>query len=131
LVLRGQNDRVRDIDKLEAGEKRRKRAYPVDPREETFDYHIDAIHAALNVLDVKGSEFAWNWLKERNFQEVNWFTDTLENLVRLLPEDHKDHQLAKNLASGQTGDLLDVDIEQLVSTSSDDDRTTLNDFDNE
>lgn len=131
LVLRGQNDRVRDIDKLEAGEKRRKRAYPIDPREETFDYHIDAIHAAINVLGVKGGEFTWNWLKERNFQEVNWFADSLENLVRLLPEDHDDHRLAKNLASGQTGDLLDVDIGQLVQTSSEDGDTTLSGFKNE
>jgi adenine-specific DNA methylase len=128
LILKGQNDRVRDIDKLEAGEKRRKRAYPIDPRDETFDYHIDAIHASLNVLDIKGGEFAWNWLKERNFQESNWFAETLENLVRLLPEDREDHRLAKNLASGQTGDLLNVDIGQLIQTSGEDGDTTLKDF---
>jgi adenine-specific DNA methylase len=129
LILQGQDDRVRDFDKLEAGEKRRKRAYPIDPREESFDYHIDAIHAALNVLEVKGGEFAWNWLKDRNYHETNWFSETLENLVRVVSESHEDHQLAKNLASGQTGELLGVNIEQFASNSGDDGKTTLNDFD--
>ncbi len=129
LILQGQDDRVRDIDKLEAGEKRRKRAYPIDPREVSFDYHIDAIHAALNVLEVKGGEFTWNWLKDRNYHETNWFSETLENLVRVLPESYEDYQSAKNLASGQTGELLDVNIEQFARSSDDDGKTTLNDFD--
>ena len=131
LILRGQDDRVRDVDKLEAGEKRRKRAYPVDPREEKFDYHIDAIHAALNILEVKGGEFTWNWLKNGKFHETSWFADTLENLVRVLPEEYDDYRLAKNLASGQTGDLLDVNIGQFTQTSNDGGKTTLNDFDSE
>jgi adenine-specific DNA methylase len=128
LILKSQNDRVRDIDKLESGEKRRKRAYPVDPRNQQFDYHIDAVHAALNVLSVKGGEFTWNWLKERNMQETEWFSDSLENLVRLLPEEYEDYQLAKNLASGQTGELLNIDINKFTDPSDGESKATLNDF---
>jgi hypothetical protein len=110
LILKGQSNRVRDYDKLEAGEKRRKRAYPVDPRESTFDYDIDAVHATLNVLDRKGSDFCWNWLKDRNLQNDTGFRRTLRSLAKLLPEDHEDYEIMRNLLSGETGELLDIEI---------------------
>jgi|AntDeeMinimDraft_5_1070356.scaffolds.fasta_scaffold03527_2 adenine-specific DNA methylase len=110
LILKGQDYRVRDYDKLEAGEKRRKRAYPIDPREQSFDYNIDAVHAALNVLDKKGSDFCWNWIKDRNLHSSSGFRRTLQSLAKLLPEDHEDYLTTINLLSGQTGELLDIDI---------------------
>lgn len=129
LVLKGQDYRVRDFTALEAGEKRRKRAYPIDPRESSFDHSIDAVHAALNVLKTKGGDVTWNWLQERDLQNDSAFLKTAESLVKLLPEDHSDRELLINLLSGETGDLLDADIETL-SKSSDGGatRTTLQDF---
>jgi len=129
LQLKGQNYRVRDITALEAGEKRRKRAYPVDPREESFDYDIDAVHATLNVLNTKGSDFTWNWLNKRNLHSDAGFTRTIESLLQVLPESHEDYTTLVNLISGETGELLDIDLELIKQESEDDDdRTTLRDF---
>lgn len=129
LVLKGHDYRVRDYDKLESGEKRRKRAYPVDPRKNSFDYHIDAVHAALNVLETKGSDFTWNWISERNLQNKSWFQRTIKSLLQVLPGDHDDHEVLINLVSGKTGELLDIDLNS-VTTNHDNgnDRTTLSDF---
>lgn len=129
LVLKGQDYRVRDYTALEAGEKRRKRAYPVDPRDSSFDYHIDAVHAAINVLETKGGEFTWNWLKDRDLQNQPSFKKSIESLIQVLPESHDERELLVNLASGQTGELLDIDTESLTkSEDSVDSRTTLQDF---
>jgi len=129
LVLRGQDYRVRDYTAIEAGEKRRERAYPVNPQDTTFDYNIDAVHAVLNVLETKGGDFAWNWLKERDLQNASWFTKTVKSLLQVLPQDHSDYDLLVNLASGETGQLLDIDTDFLSRESEDEQtRTTLQDF---
>ncbi len=129
VVMKGQDYRVRDFTALEAGEKRRKRAYPVDPTETTFDYDIDAVHAALNVLNTKGSEFTWNWLKDRDLQSSTSFKRTIESLTQVLPEEHPDRELLMNLASGETGKLLDIDQESITAQKSKTTgRTTLKDF---
>jgi len=129
LVLKGEDNRVRDYTALEAGEKRRKRAYPVNPRDTTFDYNVDAVHAALNVLKTKGSDFIWNWLKERDLQNTSWFTKTVRSLLQVLPPDHSDYDLLINLASGETGQLLDINTDLLSQESRDkQNRTTLQDF---
>lgn len=129
LILKGQSYRVRDYSALEAGEKRRKRAYPIDPRDMSFDHTIDAVHAALNVIDTKGSEFMWNWLNERDLHENTNFKQTIKSLLQVLPETHDDYETMVNLVSGETGKLLDIDI-SLISESSEsnDERTTLEDF---
>lgn len=129
LVLKAQDYRVRDFTILEAGKKRRKRAYPVDPREESFEYSIDTVHAALNVLETKGGEFTWNWLKDRDLQNNSSFRKTVESLIQVLPENYDDRKLLINLASGQTGELLDIDSESLTKTKdSEESKTTLQDF---
>lgn len=130
LILKGQSYRVRDYAALESGEKRRQRAYPVDPRETSFSYDIDTVHAALNVLATKGSDFAWNWLNERNLDDQTSFRRTIRSLAQVLPQDHEDHDTLVNLLSGETGELLEIDINvfQRDDSSQDDDHTTLDDF---
>ncbi|WP_189319159.1 hypothetical protein [Halolamina pelagica] len=129
VVIKGQDYRVRDFSALEAGEKRRKRAYPVDPTDSSFEYDIDAVHAALNVLKTKGSDFTWNWLQDRDLQNSTSFKRTAESLIQVLPDEHPDRELLVNLASGETGDLLDIDEASITSTESEESsRTTLQDF---
>ncbi len=129
LLLKGQDYRVRDYTALEAGEKRRKRGYPIDPRDETFNHNIDAVHAALNVLKTKGSDFTWNWLKDRDLQNAPWFGKTIKSLIQVLPNEQEDYELLVNLASGKTGELLDIDVGFLSDSHEDEQsRTTLQDF---
>ncbi len=129
LTLKGQDYRVRDYTALEVGEKRRARAYPIDPREVTFAHNIDAVHAAMNVLDTKGSDFTWNWLKERELQNASWFKRTIRSLLQVLPNDHSDHDLLVNLISGETGQLLDINTDFLQRESGEEQtKTTLRDF---
>jgi len=129
LVLKGQNYRVRDYSAIEEGEKRRERAYPINPQDTSFDYNIDTVHAALNVLETKGGDFTWNWLKERDLQNASWFIKTVQSLLQVLPQDHQDYDLLVNLASGETGQLLDIDKDFLNrEPESEETRTTLEDF---
>jgi putative DNA methylase len=129
VVVKGQDYRIRDFTALEVGEKRRKRAYPVDPTDTSFDYDIDAVHATLNVLQTKGSDFAWNWLQDRDLQNSTSFKRTIESLIQVLPEEHPDRELLVNLASGETGELLDIDQGSIAtSKSKTTGRTTLQDF---
>jgi adenine-specific DNA methylase len=130
LTLKGQSYRVRDYTALEAGEKRRKRAYPVDPREDSFDYHIDAVHATLNVLETKGSDFTWNWLNNRGFAEKSQFRRTIKSLLQVLPQSHEDYDSLVNLISGETGELLDIDTSSFSRDNQGEEqgRTTLSDF---
>jgi adenine-specific DNA methylase len=130
LILKGQSYRVRDYTALEAGEKRRKRAYPVDPRDETFSRAIDAVHASLNILDTKGSDFTWNWLNNRNLADDSEYEKVITSLLQVLPNDDNDKEILVNLVSGKTGDLLDIDLPTLSNTESgsERDKTTLSDF---
>lgn len=131
LVLKSQDNRVRDFTALEAGEKRRKIAYPIDPRDNSFTYDIDMVHAALNILNTKGSEFTWGWLKERNAQNNTSFREAIKGLIQVLPEDHEDYDELINLVSGDTGELLDINAKEIIADGQDSgesSRTTLQDF---
>jgi adenine-specific DNA methylase len=128
LILKEQDYRVQDYSSLEAGEKRRKRAYPIDPRDDSFNYKIDALHAALNVISTKGSDFAWNWMNERGLQNDDEFRRTVKSLFQVLPENHQDREPLVNLLSGQTGDLLDINVDTISQIETNDNKTTLNDF---
>lgn len=128
LILKEQDYRVQDYSSLEAGEKRRKRAYPIDPRDDSFNYKIDALHAALNVISTKGSDFAWNWMNERGLQNDDEFRRTVKSLFQVLPETHQDREPLVNLLSGQTGDLLDINVDTISQIETNDNKTTLNDF---
>jgi len=129
LILKGQSERVQDYDSLESGDKRRQRAYPIDPRESSFGYCIDAVHAALNVLETKGGDYTWNWITDRDYDNTPWFKRTVKSLIQVIPENHSDYDQLVNLASGATGEQLDIDIGFLDSeqdqTASE---TTLQDF---
>ncbi len=129
IEVKGQTDRVRDFSALEAGEKRRKRAYPVDPQESAFARVIDAVHATLNVVETKGSDFTWNWINERDLQKQPEYIHAIESLLQVMPNDFKDYDTLINLVSGETGELLDIDVNQFsTNTSQEDSKTTLNDF---
>jgi hypothetical protein len=129
LILKGQSYRVRDYTALEAGEKRRKRAYPVDPRDDSFDYAIDAVHAAINVLNTKGSDFAWNWLNNRSIHDQPKFRRTVKSLLQVLPEGHDDYDSIVNLVSGDTGKLLNINPSEFAKTrDKNSSKTTLGDF---
>ena len=130
LVLKGEGNRVRDYDKLEAGEKRRARAYPVDPRSESFERSIDAVHSSMNVLRTKGSDFAWNWINERDLQDQTQFRQTIISLLQVMPASFEDHDLLVNLVSGETGELLNIDAAPYLQNNESDEKskTTLNDF---
>ncbi len=129
LILKDSEYRVQDYTALESGEKRRKRAYSVDPRENSFDYTIDTVHAAINVLDTKGSKFAWNWLNERELQDDTPFKQAIMSLLQVLPPEHDDHEHLINLVSGETGELLDISTQSLHSSpDSGESRATLDDF---
>lgn len=129
VVLSGHQDRVQSYAELENGEKRRVRKYPVDPRDESFEYDIDAVHAALDVLKTKGSDFTWNWLNERDFQNDSAFRSTVEGLLQVLSEQHDDHVLLMNLISGETGELLEINVSVLQSRDdAGNSRTTLDEF---
>jgi adenine-specific DNA methylase len=111
VILKGQADRVQDFDKLKGGAKRRKRKYPVNPQDVHFDYDINAVHSALNVLDTEGGNTTWNWLKDRNLGDDPVFRRTVKTLIKVLPEGHEDHELLSDLIVGKTGDLLDIDVQ--------------------
>lgn len=131
LILKGQDYRVQDYTKLESGNKRRKRAYPIDPRSTSFSHHVDSVHAAINVIETKGSDYTWNWLQERNLPKDPAFKRIIESLIQVLPRNHSDYESLINLVSGETGDLLDINKELIESNnenSNSGDGTTLSDF---
>lgn len=128
LILKGQSDRVQDFDKLKAGAKRRKRKFPVNPQDVNFEHSIDAVHAALNVLDTEGGNTTWNWLKDRNFANDPVFKRTIKSLIDVLPEEHEDRELLNDLIVGKTGGLLDIDID-IIESNQDTEGSTLSDYD--
>jgi len=130
LILKGESYRVRDYTALEAGEKRRKRAYPIDPRNNSFTHDIDALHAGINVIKTKGSDFTWNWLNERGLGEQASFRRTVSSLIQVLRENHDDYDSLINLVSGETGELLDIDVSvfQQNNSGQNNSHTTLDDF---
>lgn len=129
LVLKGQKYRVRDYTALEAGEKRRERAYPVNPQDTSFDYIVDAVHAALNVMETKGSDYTWNWLSERDLQNNPEFVRVIESLLRVIPESQPDYSSLVNLVSGETGELLDIEVQSVIGQQDEaTTKTTIDDF---
>jgi len=132
IQLQPSDKRVQNIAKVEdESQSVSGRKYPVDPTSDSFDYTIDAVHAALQVYDVKGSQYTWNWLQEKDFDKDEEFKTTLQALLQVLPNDHPDTEIGKNLVAGKTGDLLDIDTSGLF-TDSDDYQSKIDDeFENE
>ncbi len=111
IKLRSHDSRVQDINKAPSDRSSRR---PVDPDDISYSIALDAVHAAMHVYESKGETETWNWVKERSFHSNSDFRSTLAALLQVLPHDHEDWELARNLAVGQTGDLLDLDLDASV-----------------
>ncbi|MDL0128041.1 DUF1156 domain-containing protein [Halobacterium salinarum] len=117
VVLRPSEDRVQNINKKPEDRSSRK---PVDPEALSFTTALDKVHAALHVYDKQGATEAWNWMNQRNCGSDPEFKATLEALLRVLPHDHDDWEIAQNLAAGDTGDMLDLDLDADIFRDEDD-----------
>lgn len=128
VVLRPHTDRVQNISKNPDNRSSRK---PVDPESLSFPTALDKVHAALHIYNAKGSTEAWNWLEMRNCGTDPEFKATLEALLRVLPHDHEDWEIARDLTAGDTGELLDLNLDADIfkqrkpSTNGDKTQTTL------
>jgi adenine-specific DNA methylase len=107
ISLRGHNGRVQNIN--EKPENRSSRT-PVNPDDLSFGLALDKVHAAMHVYDVQGESACCDWLRERNFNSDSTFKATLKALLQVLPHDHEDWELARDLAVGRTRDVLDLDF---------------------
>lgn len=107
IVLRSHEGRVRDITKDKGDRKSKK---PVDPESVSFDSSLDKVHAAMHVYKMEGERDANSWLNERSFASDPGFKSTLKSLLKVLPRDHEDWKSARDLASGKTGEYLDIDF---------------------
>ncbi|MEZ3165410.1 DUF1156 domain-containing protein [Halorubrum miltondacostae] len=107
ISLRGHADRVQNVNKKP--ENRSSRT-PVNPDDLSFSLALDKVHAAMHVYDVQGESVCCDWLRERNFGSDSTFKATLKALLQVLPKDHEDWELARDLAVGRTRDVLDLDF---------------------
>jgi hypothetical protein len=87
----------------------------------------------MHVYDAKGATEAWNWMNDRNCGSDPSFKATFEALLRVLPHDHEDWKLARDIAAGETGELLDLDLDADIFRDDDDEdddghQGNLNDF---
>ena len=117
IRLRGHADRVQNIN--EKPEDRSSRV-PVNPDDLSFSLAIDKIHAAMHVYDVQGESACCDWLRERNFDVDSTFKATLKALLQVLPKDHDDWELARDLAVGRTRDVLNLDFSPSLFASNGD-----------
>ncbi|WP_430639382.1 DUF1156 domain-containing protein [Haloferax volcanii] len=107
MKLRGHTDRVQNV---EEKEENRSSRIPVNPDDLSFGLALDKVHAAMHIYDVKGESACCDWLRERNFGSDSTFKATLQALLQVLPHDHEDWELARDLAVGRTRDVLDLDF---------------------
>lgn len=107
ISLRGHSDRVQNIN--EKPENRSSRT-PVNPDDLSFSLALDKVHAAMHVYDVQGESACCDWLRDRNFDSDSTFKATLKALLQVLPHEHEDWELARDLAVGRTRDVLDLDF---------------------
>jgi adenine-specific DNA methylase len=118
IILRPHEDRVQDVNKDPDARSGRK---PVNPDSLSFSTALDKVHAAMHIYDVRGATEAWNWMNDRNCNSDPAFKATLEALLRVLPQGHGDWELARDLAAGETGDLLDLDLDSEIFNNSEED----------
>jgi adenine-specific DNA methylase len=118
VLLRPHTDRVQDINKDTQNRSGRK---PVDPDAISFSTDLDKVHAAMHIYDAKGSTEAWNWMNDRNCGSDPSFKATLEALLRVLPHEHDDWQLARDIAAGDTGELLELELDPNIFREEDED----------
>ncbi len=129
VVLRPHSDRVQDINKSPENRSGRK---PVDPDGLSFTTALDKVHAAMHIYDTKGATEAWNWMNDRNCGSDPAFKATLEGLLRVLPHEYNDWKLSRDLAAGETGELIDLDLSSDVfendNEENENQQGSLNDF---
>ncbi len=125
ISLRGHSGRVQNIN--EKPENRSSHT-PVNPDDLSFGLALDKVHAAMHVYDVQGESACCDWLRERNFDSDSTFKATLKALLQVLPHDHEDWELARDLAVGRTRDVLDLDFSPNVFADDGDD-SQQSDFD--
>ncbi len=118
VLLRPHGDRVQDVNKDPDNRSGRK---PVDPDALSFSTALDKVHAAMHIYNKKGATEVWNWMNDRNCGSDPSFKATLEALLRVLPHDHEDWNIARDLAAGETGELLDLDLDADIFQEDDDD----------
>lgn len=107
IRLRGHADRVQNIN--EKPEDRSSRV-PMNPDDLSFGLALDKVHAAMHVYDVQGESACCDWLRERNFDTDSTFKSTLKALLQVLPKNHDDWELARDLAVGRTRGVLNLDF---------------------
>ncbi len=107
ISLRGHSGRIQNINKKP--ENRSSRT-PVNPDNLSFSLALDKVHAAMHVYDVKGESACCDWLQDRNFDSDSTFKATLKALLQVLPHEHEDWGLARDLAVGRTRDVLNLDF---------------------
>jgi hypothetical protein len=127
VLLRPHGDRVQDVNKDRDNRSGRK---PVDPDALSFGTALDKVHGAMHIYDAKGATEAWNWMNDRNCGSDPAFKATLEALLRVLPHDHADWGIARDLAAGETGELLDLDLDAdiFIEDGEDEVQGSLKDF---
>jgi hypothetical protein len=85
----------------------------------------------MHIYDAKGATEAWNWMNDRNCGSDPSFKATLEGLLRVLPHDHDDWKLTRDLEAGETGEMLDLDLDSSIFNNDEEDgdrQENLNDF---
>lgn len=107
IRLRSHDERVQDI---QIPPENRSSRTPVNPDDLSFTRSLDGVHAAMHVYDVQGEAACVEWLRERNFDSNTGFNATLSALLQVLPRDHDDWSLARDLAVGRTREVLDLDF---------------------
>lgn len=118
IKLRGHDDRVQDINKKPENRSSR---IPVDPDNLSFARSLDSVHAAMHVYDKQGETACVEWFRERNFGSDATFKATLKSLLQVLPKNHTDWELARDLAVGRTRDVLDLDFSPSLFPDENDD----------
>jgi adenine-specific DNA methylase len=128
--LNGHDYRVQDIVKLRDDRAKNPSSYwnPVNPTETTFTYAIDAVHSALHVYEQEGSQFARDWLAEREYKNDTAFITTVKALLEAVPNNIDMHDTLTDLVAGKTGDYLDISVSGLNIKDDNESQSGLEDF---
>jgi len=113
IVLRSHNERVQ----TPADKEKSRITKPIDPDALTFENDLDKIHAVMYVYDNLGASETVNYIKERGLESDRSFKATCEGLLRVIPHNHDDWKLLRNMVLTEVGDLLDLDLDKNIFKS--------------
>ena len=90
---------------------------PVDPAALVFETDLDKVHAAMYHYDRQGLRETETYIPDRGFDTDLAFRATVETLLRVLPSDHPDWELLRDMVVTDIGALIDVtfDAERYVT----------------